>query len=480
MALGASARTLFSLGVAVITLAVVALPAGAGDAGPDCATLAPTIKGSTAGEWIVGTEGDDVIRAGAGDDTINSLGGDDVVCAGPGNDTTRAGAGDDTVRSGRGDDSSNGEGGDDSMRGQGDNDQADGGTGVDGCLFETHVQCEADLDVTLTGPANATKGGTAVSVYHASLVNHGPTPAVNARVEIPLPTGATFVAAASDPRCSEFTVTEIRCVYGPMGLEIPNESDVGFTFAGCNNPGPVDVTGTAEDPRTIDHVPANDTRTQTTNLSLDPACDPKAVDDAAAVPHDSGANTIDVLANDINNGTAPLVGSTTNGAHGTVAIINGGANVAYTPNALYCGPDAFTYSLTPGGSTATVTIDIPCPTAVDDTYSAQAFPSATCPPGTLQMVGPDQYRVPVLTNDLNPAGAGPIKVATVTQPVSGGNPHGTTAIIENGDAILFTRDPAYNDTDPPVPYTFTYTISPGGSQATVSITVDCFGSSEEL
>src|SRR4051794_1443358 len=198
MAPGASARTLFSVVagvIALLLLAVVAVPAGAEDPGPDCANLVPTITGSNAAEWITGTEGDDIIRAGAGDDTINGLGGDDVICAGPGNDTSRGGDGDDMIRSGRGNDSSSGEGGDDSMRGQGDTDYADGGGGVDECLFETHVQCEADLEPTITGPSAATTGGTAVSIYNVKLVNHGPTPAVNSRVQIPVSAGTVFVPA---------------------------------------------------------------------------------------------------------------------------------------------------------------------------------------------------------------------------------------------------------------------------------------------
>lgn len=473
MALGASARTLFSLAAGVVALAAVALPAGAEPPGPDCNGLAPTIFGSTAGEWILGTEGDDVIRAGAGDDTVMGLGGDDVICAGPGNDTTRAGSGNDTVRSGRGDDSSSGESGDDSMRGQGDTDYADGGVGVDECFFEDHVQCEADLDVTMTGPATATKGGTAVSVYHATLVNHGPTPAVNARVEIPVPTGATFIAGASDSRCSEFTVTEIRCVYGPMGLEIPNEGDIGFTFAGCSNPGPVDITGKAEDPRTNDHVPPNDTSTRTTTLSLDPVCNPEAVNDSATVGHDSGANTIDVLANDIDHGASLAVASTTNGAHGTAAVTNGGANVAYTPAASYCGPDSFTYSLTPGGSTATVTVDVLCPTAVDDSFTAYPFGGTPQPPppDTAPPTDADSFRLDVLPNDINPPGSGPIKInaTSVTQPIKNGNPAGSATVIENGGAIEFTPDGDECFTT----YTLTYKLVPGDSQATVTIFLDC-------
>ena len=43
--------------------------------------------------------------------------------------------------------------------------------------------------------------------------------------------------------------------------------------------------------------------------------------------------------------------------HGDVAVTNGGEDVAYTPDASYCGADEFTYTLG-GGDTATVSITV--------------------------------------------------------------------------------------------------------------------------
>ncbi len=426
--------------IATVTSAIVALPAGADESGPDCAGLVPTIAGSNAGEWITGTEGDDVIRAGAGHDTVNALGGNDIICAGPGDDTTRAGQGNDTVRSGRGNDSSSGESGDDSMRGQGDDDLADGGVGIDACFFELHEQCEADLDVDLTGPSTGFAGGPEISIYNAKLTNHGPTPAVNARVDVTLPAGAALIAGASGSRCAAFDATTVRCTFGSMGLEVPNDANIGVTFSGCTASTP-NISVAANDPRTNDHVESNDTDALTTPLSLSPTCLPTAVNDAATVGHDSGANLINVLANDIPGGAPFAVGSATSAAHGSVAVTNGGANVAYTPAAGYCGPDSFTYSLTPGGSTATVSVTVPCPTAVNDDVQYQCFTTQT---------------IPVLTNDLNPAGGGPIKIIAVTQ-----GAFGTVTITNGGADLTYLQNGSQNDS-------FTYTIT-GGSTATVTI-----------
>ena len=59
-----------------------------------------------------------------------------------------------------------------------------------------------------------------------------------------------------------------------------------------------------------------------------------AVDDTTTVLEDSGATTIDVLANDTddNLGSTTITGKT-DGAHGTVAITNAGADLTYTPDA---------------------------------------------------------------------------------------------------------------------------------------------------
>ncbi len=468
MASGASARTLFSPLVAAFILALVAVPANAATPGPDCAGEEPTIRGSNVGEWITGTEGDDIIRAGAGDDTINGLGGNDTICAGPGDDTTRAGQGNDRVRSGRGNDSSSGEAGDDDMRGQGDTDLADGGVGIDRCLFETHSDCEADLDLTLTGPANALTGGPEVSTYHLDLANHGPSPAVKARVDLALPARAAFLPATSDPRCSATAATLVRCNFGSMGVDVPSiGADITLVFAGCEE-GPAEVAGEAQDPITDDHVPPNNARTVTTALSESPVCindPPTAVDDTATVDEDSGANTIDVLANDTDvDGGSLSVQSKTDGSHGTVAITNGGADVSYTPDADYCnsGPppgdeDTFTYALN-GGSTATVTVTVTCvdddPEAVDD--------SAT--------VGEDSgaNQIDVLNNDNNPDG-GPISVASKTN-----GTHGTVAITNAGADVSYTPDADYCNSGPPPgdEDTFDYTLN-GGSTATVTVTVTC-------
>ena len=178
---------------------------------------------------------------------------------------------------------------------------------------------------------------------------------------------------------------------------------------------------------------------------------PLAVNDADTVAEDAGTTGIDVLANDtdIDGGSMSIIGRT-NGSHGTVAIIGGGAGLTYLPDANYCGPDSFTYTLN-GGSTATVSITVICvddnPSAVNDSATLNEDASATS--------------VNVLANDTDIDG-GPREVASKTN-----GTHGTVAITGGGAEVTYAPDANYCGPD-----SFTYTLN-GGSTATVAITVTC-------
>jgi hypothetical protein len=179
---------------------------------------------------------------------------------------------------------------------------------------------------------------------------------------------------------------------------------------------------------------------------------PVAVNDSATLAEDASATLIDALANDtdVDGGTKSIVGKT-NGAHGAVAILGGGAALSYTPEANYCGSDSFTYTLN-GGSTATVSVTVTCvddpPVAVDDSATIAEDAGATA--------------IPVLANDTDIDG-GPKSIASKTNAV-----HGTAAITGGGTGLTYTPDPNYCGSD-----SLTYSLAPGGSSATISITVTC-------
>jgi VCBS repeat-containing protein len=177
---------------------------------------------------------------------------------------------------------------------------------------------------------------------------------------------------------------------------------------------------------------------------------PVAVADSATVNEDSGANAIDVLANDTDiDGGPKSIASVTQGSHGTVVITGDGIGLTYQPEAGYVGEDSFTYTLN-GGATATVTVTVG---NVDDAPVAVAD-SAT--------VGEDSgpNAIDVLGNDTDVDG-GPRTIASVTQ-----GSHGSVAITGDGAGLTYTPDADYFGED-----TFTYALN-GGSVATVKVTVN--------
>ncbi len=248
------------------------------------------------------------------------------------------------------------------------------------------------------------------------------------------------------------------------GVVVITGGGTGLTYAPtadyCNSP-----PGTTLDTFTYTLTPGSSSTTVTMTVTcVDDA--PVAVADSATVAEDSGASTVDVLANDTDvDGGTKLVGSVTQPANGTVAITGGGTGVTYAPSANYCNSppgttlDTFTYTLTPGSSSTTVTMTVTC---VDDPPLAVAD-SAT--------VAEDSGANPidVLLNDVD-IDAGP-KMVTLVQNPSAQN--GTVLITGGGSEVSYAPAADYCNTPPGTTLdTFTYTVN-GGSMATVTVAVTC-------
>jgi hypothetical protein len=200
---------------------------------------------------------------------------------------------------------------------------------------------------------------------------------------------------------------------------------------------------------------ANGGSTATVSVTVTCVDDPPlAIADSKTITEDDPATAIDVLANDTDIDAGPRsIQSVTQGAHGVVAVGDGGGGLTYRPAANYCGQDSFTYRLTPGGSTATVSVTVTCvddpPVAVEDSKTITEDDPATA--------------IDVLANDPDIDGSNLKKVESVTQ-----GAHGTVAITGGGSGV--TYDPAANFCGAD---SFEYTLDPGGSTATVSVTVNC-------
>ncbi len=208
-----------------------------------------------------------------------------------------------------------------------------------------------------------------------------------------------------------------------------------FTYSICDvEPSPANVLCTTGTVVTI-----------TVTASNDP---PTATPDTVSVAEDSGANTIDVLAND---SSAPDTGETltvigvTPASNGLVTLVGG--VISYTPNPDYFGPDAFTYTISDGNggtATASVTVNVTSvndpPTGVDDRAE----------------VGLNAPRViTVLQNDIiAPDKSEGLRVTRIITPALNG-----TAALNNGGAdVLYTPNTGYVGTD-----SFSYEVCDDGS-----------------
>ncbi|WP_183098489.1 Ig-like domain-containing protein [Nocardioides pelophilus] len=98
-------------------------------------------------------------------------------------------------------------------------------------------------------------------------------------------------------------------------------------------------------------------------------------------------------------------------------------------------------------------LDRESPVAVDDVATVEEDATATT--------------IAVLANDTD-ADGGPIRIIAVTQPADG-------TVVRSAGSVTYRPDANYcNDGSPPASReTFTYTLYPGGSAATVTVTVTC-------
>ncbi|NYD28982.1 Ig-like domain-containing protein [Nocardioides kongjuensis] len=430
------------------------------------------ITGGGGDDAISGGPGDDVIDGGAGDDLLWGSSGDDVLRGGGGSDRLYGGTGDDDLRGEAGDDQLHGGPGADDLRGgpgadalyggRGD-DRLDGGPGADdlGCGRGTDAavdsadddlgrSCDDDVTPPVT-PEPPKVPGAPVALDDTATTDEDTV------LELPGSGAGSPVANDTDPDGDPLTVTAVAAPVG--GTVALTGGVIRFT------PQP-DLCGAGAG--RFDYTVGDGTgRTDLGRVTVDITCqpdDPTAVDDVATVGEDAPATTVGVLANDDDvDGDPLIIASVTQPGDGAVVVTGGGTGLTYQPDADFCtdppgtSPDTFTYTLAPGGATATVSVHVTC---VDDTPVAVAD-AAT--------VGEDApaTAVDVLANDTDVDG-GPKGIVSVTQPG-----HGTVAITGGGTGLTY-RPVADRCTTGPggVPDTFTYTIN-GGTTASVAMTVTC-------
>ncbi len=526
------------VGLVVVTWVMSGSPVLAAQAESTAAAVPTcTITGTRGADVLTGTAGDDVICGLAGDDRLSGRGGDDVLFGGPGRDVMSGGDGDDLLRGDRGDDVVQGGAGNDGLRGGAGDDAVAGGGGADrlrgsegadglsggsGRDIVMYPPRLAPLRLSIGDGANDGARGEGDNIAadiedlrggmgHDTLIGSrganrlfgqgGNDHLVGAAGNDLLDGGGG--RDLLDGRDGAAFVDELVCGDGAGDRALADMAD--HAGAGCEvavqNDAPVavdDPVTTVED--TVVAVPVtgvgspaeNDTDVDGDTLTVtavsaatggsvaivagmirfEPTADlcgagvagfdyrvsdggggtdvgrvtvtvtcvddpPTAVDDTATVVEDSGATAIDVLANDLNaDGGPTTVDSATDPVNGTVVVTGGGTGLTYQPDPNFCSatPDTFTYTLTPGGSTATVSVTVTCvddpPTAVDDTATVVEDSGATA--------------IDVLANDLN-ADGGPMTVDSATDPVNGTVvvTGGGTGLTYQPDRRLLWRDPGH-------------------------------------
>jgi YD repeat-containing protein len=197
------------------------------------------------------------------------------------------------------------------------------------------------------------------------------------------------------------------------------------------------------------------TASATINVTVNPFNDaPDAINDSTSTNEDT-AKTYDPRSNDLDpDGDALTIIGNTNGSKGSVAIINNGAQIRYTPNANVNGSDSFTYTISDGvlTDTATVTITITAvndaPNAVNDSVSTNEDTAITISP---------------LANDTDLEGT-PLTITAKTN-----SSKASVTIVNGGTQINYSPNANVNGSD-----SFTYTISDGAltDTATVSVTIN--------
>lgn len=247
--------------------------------------------------------------------------------------------------------------------------------------------------------------------------------------------GDSLTYSASQPSQGSVSCTGTSCTYTPTANYNGSDS---FTFK--TNDGQTDSPAA------------------TVSITVNPVNDnPDAINDSATVAEDSGANNINIRANDTDvDGNTLSVTSATQGANGSVAVTGGGAGVSYTPNANFNGSDSFTYTVSDGnGGTDTATVSVTItpvndnPDAVNDSATVAEDSGSTA--------------VNVLTNDTDADG----DTLSITVKTNGTN--GTVVITGGGAGVSYTPAANFNGSD-----SFTYTVSDGNGgtdTATVSVTV---------
>jgi hypothetical protein len=263
---------------------------------------------------------------------------------------------------------------------------------------------------------------------------------------------AMLLANDTDVDSTTLHVTSVDAMADGHGTPTMSGSDVVFTPESL-------YAGSARFTYTISDGMLTAVGTVTVTVGTDQP--PSAVADVATTDEDTMLTVADtaLLANDSDPEHHTLaITAVSNAVHGTVN--RSGAAGTVMPHADINRAARFDYTITDGSltSTATVTVTVNAvddpPVAVDDIVNVaeSALPTV----------------IDVLANDTDIDG-GPRTIASVSPAA-----HGSASVAAGGTAISYSSGIGYCNQVPNAPAdSFTYTLSPGNTTATVSVKVSC-------
>jgi len=465
-ALGTLVVVLLALAVPALALAALkdksSAPKESGSSSAtSCLGLEITIRGTSGDDRLRGTPDTDAIAGLGGDDRIIGGGGIDVICGGDGDDFITTGRGPDKIHGGPGDDKVVSRKGPDMDYGLQGNDLLNGGPGFDACLGGSGDDLERRCEQVAPALEKGKEGKCVGKGADKGKCQNRAPGAVGDVATTDEDTAKAIAVLANDTDADgdPLTVTSVDTT-GTKGTVTITGGGSGVSFDPSGKFDALQVGQTASDSFAYTISDGQDgTSTATVAVTITGVDDaPKAVADSAEAKENDSSVHVDVLANDTDvDGGPKAVQSASDGAHGTVTVSAEGKGVDYAPEANYCGPDSFTYTLN-GGSKATVSVEIECmddaPLAVDDSATVQEDDAGSA--------------IDVLTNDTDTDG-GPKEVKSVTQPANG-----TATITGGGSGVSYAPDANYCNEPPGTTLdTFTYTLNAGShtSATTASVTV---------
>lgn len=322
----------------------------------------------------------------------------------------------------------------------------------------------------LTQPTNGTLSGTGANVTYTPNANYTGPDAFTFKVNDGTVDSAPATVSISVTPVNDVPVAVAQSLTTPEDTPLPivltgtDIEGIALTYSvvtlpangmlscnNCANPiytpnlnynGPDSFTFKVND-GTVDSAPA------TITINVTPVNDVPIANNQTVMVIEDTAKPITLTGSDVENSplTFTIVTPPANG------VLSGtGANVIYTPNANYNGPDAFTFKVNDG------TID-----SAPATVSITVSPVNDVPVAIAQnLTTPEDTQLPIVLTGTDNDG-NPLTYAVVTPPVNG------VLSCANCASPTYTPNPNYNGPD-----SFTFKVNDGtadSAPATISITV---------